>query len=38
HWLLDEISQRTDENEARPNVDNNIGLGAAGGGGDFHWQ
>ncbi|CAF5157638.1 unnamed protein product, partial [Rotaria sp. Silwood1] len=23
HWLLDEISHRTDENEARPNVDNN---------------
>jgi hypothetical protein len=34
HWLFDETSHRTDENEARPNVGNNVPFGAGG----FHWQ
>ncbi len=34
HWLFDEASHRADENEARPNVGNNVPFGAGG----FHWQ
>jgi hypothetical protein len=34
HWLFDETSRRADENEARPNVGNNVPFGAGG----FHWQ
>ena len=34
YWLFDEGSHRADENEARPNVDNNVPFGAGG----FHWQ
>jgi hypothetical protein len=34
YWLFDEGSRRVDENEARPNVDNNVPFGAGG----FHWQ
>jgi hypothetical protein len=34
HWLFDEASHRANENEARPNVGNNVPFGAGG----FDWQ
>ena len=34
HWLFDEGSNRTNENDARPDVGNNPPFGAGG----FNWQ